>query len=82
MLSKSQILLLTLIKLRLGLHFKDLDFRFGASEPVASKPSFKCVEAMYGRIRNFITKPSKKEMAHTMPAAFRKSSEQKYPDVL
>lgn len=59
-LSKSQMFLLTLMKLRLGLDFKDLAFRFNVSEPVASKAFFTCIEILFVKLRNMIKMPLKR----------------------
>lgn len=59
-LSKSQMFLLTLMRLRLGLTFKDLAFRFNVSEPVASKAFFTCIGLFYVQLRNLIKMPLKR----------------------
>lgn len=72
-LNKEQMFLLTLMKLRLGHHFKDLAFRFGVSEPVASKTFVNCLEVLYSKFRCLVDWKERKELVKTMPASFRKN---------
>lgn len=65
--------LLTLMKLRLCLHFKDLAFRFGVSEPVASKTFFNCLRVFYTKFRCLVDWKERKELVKTTPASFRKN---------
>lgn len=55
-LSKSQMLILTLMKLRLVLHFTDLEYRFGVSLITASRTFYAMIDVLYYRIGNLASR--------------------------
>nr|CAI5829829.1 unnamed protein product [Callosobruchus analis] len=70
--AKNQIIL-TLIKLRLNLDFKDLAYRFGVSFTSASS-YFKCViNVMYQRLKYFVFWPKRDDIVKMMPHCFKES---------
>nr|CAI5865749.1 unnamed protein product [Callosobruchus analis] len=70
--AKNQIIL-TLIKLRLNLDFKDLAYRFGVSFTSASS-YFKCViNVMYQRLEYFVFWPKRDDIVKMMPHCFKES---------
>lgn len=71
-LTPSQLLLLTLIKLRLGSDFRDLGYRFNISEHTASRNFYTILNILYGKLKSLISFPDKEQMEKTMPASFRK----------
>lgn len=63
-------ILLTMMKLRLNLDFKDLAFRFGIS-PTTSSTYFKnMIDLMYQRFKKLIVWPSRDILKKTMPECF------------
>lgn len=72
-LDTSQMLILTLMKLRLGLQFTDLAYRFGVSKQTASRAFFSCVNVMYFKMKGMVYRPPKEEVVNTMPDCFKKN---------
>lgn len=70
-LEKSQMIILTLMKLRLGLQFMDLAYRFGVSNQTASRAFYSCVNVMYFKMKGMVYRPPKKEVIDTMPDCFK-----------
>lgn len=70
-------LLLTLVKLRLNLHFKDLAFRFNISASTASTYFQNLVHIMYERFKIFIIWPSKSESQMNIPQCFKEAFQDK-----
>nr|CAH7742669.1 unnamed protein product [Callosobruchus chinensis] len=70
-------ILLTLIKLRLNLDFKDLAFRFGISPTTASTYFKNIINIMYMRIKNFVFWPSREQIKKTMPQCFKEAFHEK-----
>lgn len=67
-----QQLILTLMKLRLGLSQADLGYRFQISQSTVSRIFCHCVNVMYVRLRFLIKWPERSAIRKTMPMAFRK----------
>lgn len=65
--------LLTMIKLRLNLDFKDLSYRFGISPTTASTYFKAIIGTMYDRLRKMIVWPSREILNKTMPTCFTDS---------
>lgn len=72
-LSKSQVLIMTLMKLRLGLPFVDLGYRFGVSTNTASRQFYACLEVMYQKMKTLVFVPERMEVLRTMPEDFKKN---------
>lgn len=70
-LSASQIIILTLMKLRLGLQFTDLGYRFGVSKQTASRAFYSCIHTMYFKMKGMVYRPPKEEVVNTMPECFK-----------
>lgn len=70
-LEKSQVIILTLMKLRLGLQFTDLGYRFGVSKQTASRAFYSCVDVMYFKMKGMVYRPPKEEVIDTMPDCFK-----------
>ncbi|KAK4885292.1 hypothetical protein RN001_001563 [Aquatica leii] len=65
-----QQIILTLVKLRLNLDFKDLAFRFNISPTTASVYFENIINVMYNRLRKLIIWPDKDILQKTMPSCF------------
>lgn len=70
-LSASQMIILTLMKLRLGLQFTDLAYRFDVSKQTASRAFYSCINTMYFKMKGMVYRPPKEEVAKTMPDCFK-----------
>lgn len=70
-------LLLTLVKLRLNLHFKDLAFRFKVAATTASSYFKNIIHIMYECFKNFIIWPDRPESQLNIPFCFRESFQDK-----
>lgn len=81
-LNKEQLLLLTLMKLRLGEDFKSLAFRFNVSEPVVSKAFHSCIEVLYTKLHSLVEWKEKKQLIKTMPASFKKNFGNKVSSII
>lgn len=73
---KEQILL-TFMKLRLNLYFKDLAFRFGISPSTVSTYFKNVVHVMYARLKTFVFWPAREIIKKTMPSCFREAFHEK-----
>lgn len=67
-----QQLILTLMKLRLGLSQADLGYRFQISQSTVSRIFCQCINVMFVRLRFLINWPERDAVRKTMPMAFRK----------
>ncbi|KAG4073404.1 hypothetical protein HA402_005567 [Bradysia odoriphaga] len=70
-LSASRIIILTLMKLRLGLQFTDLGYRFQVSKQTASRAFFSCINTLYFKMKGMVYRPSREEVMNTMPNCFK-----------
>lgn len=70
-LTKLQIFQLTLMKLRLGLKFTDLVYRFNISISSASNYFYKYLFLLYTKLKANIIWPSRDELIKTMPSIFK-----------
>lgn len=68
-----QMLILTLMKLRLGLQFKDLGYRFRISTQTASRTFYSCLNVMYSKMKSMVYRPHRDEVIRTMPKSFREN---------
>ncbi|XP_044761288.1 uncharacterized protein LOC123318668 [Coccinella septempunctata] len=72
-LSPSNQVLLTLMKLRLNLYFKDIAHRFGIS-PTTAANHFKTILAILClRLKNFVFWPERETLLRTMPSYFKEA---------
>lgn len=69
-LNAPQQILLTLVKLRLNLDFKDLSFRFGISPTTASVYFQNIIDILYERFKKIIIWPDRDILQKTMPSCF------------
>ena len=72
-LTKSQMLILCLMKLRLGIHFCDLGYRFDVSHITASRTFYSMVDVLYNRIGNVVFAPAREDVKLTMPQVFKRN---------
>lgn len=70
-LSKFNQVLLTLIKLRLDLHFKDLAYRFKISPTTASTYFINIIDLLYKRLKSLIIWPSRSVSNLNIPLCFK-----------
>lgn len=70
-LTKSQSLLLTMMKLRLGSDFIDLAYRFNASEHTVSRTFYTMINILYAKLKKFVFKPNRQAIQKNMPEAFK-----------
>ena len=70
--SRFQQLILTLIRLRLCLHFQDLAYRFGIHHTTASRIFTSVLHVMYERLSFLIFWPERETLRATLPVDFRK----------
>lgn len=69
----SEQFLLTLVKLRLNLDFKDLAYRFGISQATASSYFKNTVHIMCLKFKSLVIWPERTVLKKTMPACFKES---------
>lgn len=69
--TKFQMLLLTLMHLRLNLDFKDLAYRFGIANSTASNIFYNCLSALYSVLCGFIHWPDRLTISSNMPMCFK-----------
>lgn len=69
-LDKFQMLILTLMKLRLNLEFKDLAYRFAISSKTASVYFHAILEILYQKFKSLVFWPDRETVYKTMPSAF------------
>lgn len=69
--SASQMIILTLMKLRLGLQFTDIAYRSDVSQQTASRAFFSCIQTMYCKMKGMVYRPPKEEVVNTMPNCFK-----------
>lgn len=72
-LSKFQMFLLTLMKLRNNFSFRELGFKFNISESTASHYFHKCLFVMYCKLKNLIVWPTREQLWETTPAEFKEA---------
>lgn len=72
-LTKSQVFIMTLMKLRLNHSFRELGYRFNLSERTVSKYFFKYLVVMYNNLKIFIQWPKREAVRMSMPETFRKN---------
>lgn len=70
-LSKSEMLILTLMKLRLGLQFTDLGYRFDVSRVTPSRIFYHVIDVLYYRVGGLVWTPDRDEIKITMPVVFK-----------
>ena len=70
-LSTFQELILTLCRLRLNLHVKDVAYRFGVSIPTVSKIFHKWLDVLFYRLGKLIKWPEREQLLETTPLSFR-----------
>ena len=70
-LSQFQMLLLTLIKLRLNIPFKDLAYRFALSASRCSVVFDTIIDILYKRASFLVKWPTREQLRRTMPLSFR-----------
>ncbi|KAJ8976277.1 hypothetical protein NQ317_001916 [Molorchus minor] len=66
-------LLLTLVKLRLDLHFKDLAYRFKIPPTTSSTYFLNMIEILYGRFKSLIVWPDRSVFKKNIPSCFREA---------
>lgn len=69
--TKFQMLLLTLMHLRLNLDFKDLAYRFGIVSSTASNIFYNCLFALYCGLWEFIHWPDRHTVSSNVPRCFK-----------
>ncbi|XP_026293106.1 uncharacterized protein LOC113217424 [Frankliniella occidentalis] len=72
-LTKFQQFLLTMMKLRLNLYFKDLAYRFCVSEQTASRIFNSTVGILYSRLKRGVFWPDREVLRSNMPLTFEKA---------
>lgn len=72
-LSKFQGFILTLMKIKLNIPFKDLAYRFGISVSTASRIFDKWIDVMSTRLQFLILWPEREELRKTMPLVFKQN---------
>lgn len=73
-LNKKDQLLLTLVKLRLNLPFRDLAYRFGGIHPTTCSTYFKhIISVMSNRMRGLVYWPERELIKKTIPQCFREA---------
>lgn len=72
-LTKSQMLILCLMKIRLGLQFTDLAYRFNVSTQTVSRTFYHVINILYIKLKGLISRPEAEEVKRTMPKAFQKN---------
>lgn len=72
-LTLSQMIILTLMKLRLGLQFTDLGFRFHISKQIASRVFYSCINTLYFKMKGMVYRPPRDQVMSTMPDCFKKN---------
>ena len=71
-LSPFQKLILTLMRLRLGLSGQDLGYRFGVHSSTISRTFTTVIDILYKRLKHLILWPERSELKKAMPMDFRK----------
>ena len=72
MLSAFQQVVLTLIKLRLGLSGQDLEYRFGIHQSTVSCVFTTVIDVLYKKLKHLIIWPERDVLRRTLPMDFRK----------
>lgn len=72
-LTKFEELVLTLVRLRLGVPLQDLAYRFEVSQATATRVVNRWIAAMHVRLKQLVDWPSREQLQQTMPMAFRKA---------
>uniref|UniRef100_A0A224Z151 Protein containing DDE Tnp 4 domain n=1 Tax=Rhipicephalus zambeziensis TaxID=60191 RepID=A0A224Z151_9ACAR len=72
-LSKFQELILTLMRLRLGVPLQDLAYRFEVSQSTATRVVERWITAMHVRLRRLVEWPDREQLQQTMPLVFRRA---------
>lgn len=75
-------LLLTLVKLRLNLHFKDLAYRFKISATTASSYFDNIIEILYRRFKSLIIWPERSMLQKNMPICFKEAFNNKFTVII
>lgn len=70
-------LLLTLLKLRLNLHFKDLAYRFKISPTTSSNYFVNMIEILYERFKSLIIWPDRSLCRKNIPSCFQEAFQEK-----
>lgn len=70
-------LLLTLVKLRLNLHFKDLAYRFKISPSTSSTYFLNTIEILYERFKSLVIWPDRSVYKKNIPSCFREAFQEK-----
>lgn len=70
-------ILLTLVKLRLNLDFKDISYRFGISPSTASTYFKNVIRIMYLKLKTLIIWPERSVLLKNMPQCFKESFQDK-----
>lgn len=71
--SKFQMFLLTLMKLRNDFSFRELGYKFNVSESTASHYFHKCLFVMYCKLKHLIVWPTREQLWETTPAEFKEA---------
>lgn len=73
-LSKLEMLQITLMKLRLGVSFTHLAFKYNVCIPTVSSCFYKCLYILFTKLRSLVKWqwPSREELRKTMPPVFIK----------
>ena len=71
-LSAFQQLIMTLMRLRLGLRGQDLAYRFGVHSSTVSRLFRNVIDVLYTRLKHLIVWPSRDVLHKTMPMSFRR----------
>lgn len=72
-LTQFQILVLTLMKLRLNFPFKELGYKFNISCSTASRLFHKCLFVLYSKLKSLVTWPSRECLWNSQPIAFKRA---------
>lgn len=72
-LSRFQMFLLTLMKLRNDFSFRELGYKFNISESTASHYFHKCIFVMYSKLKHLIVWPSREQLWESSPAEFKEA---------
>lgn len=70
-LSKYQIMIMTMMKLRLNLSHMDLAVRFGITTSSASRLFLNMLDMMFARLKPLVYWPDREQLRETMPMSFR-----------
>lgn len=81
-LNNFEVFILTLMRLRFGLSFRFLAYRFNVDETTVSKFFHKCLFHMFRKLRKAVHFPSRTALKNSMPLSFREQFDDKITIIL